>query len=359
MKNFFTRGKRDALLMGLLTLLLCLVLGDGLLGMVSYDPTLGALVVLPGIITFLVGLFLPPWLFRKTVHKRDTLWNLPLYFLAFFPLRSFFEERIFLTQHFFLRPNISGFLYIPGEQLLAPALVVALMWGVGWFILSNLSQAEAPREKPVEPAEGAERSVQKKRSFLLMLLCVAVLLAFLGLGGWLTWNAIVYQNQDAIEQKIQDTYGLDEIVELTFDENGTAVYRGNFEFAFGMWYDCIQLTFLTVSPTGSSQDISVVGYGKEEGEFTLHYGIGRFTEEDILLLGEPELAAFLNTVNIIPFVGVDDDTNFELRFTTCDPDIQTVTCRIEGMPKEFFDEYEYVNPFPLLLDPEVRSAIIK
>lgn len=361
MKKHFTQGKRNALLMGVLTLLLCLVLGDGLLGMVSYrdDPTMRALIVLPGMLTFGVGLLLPPWLFRKAVHKRDTFLNIPLYFLAFYLLRSFFEDRVFLTQHYFLQPYISGFIYIPGEKIILPAMAVGLMWGVGWFMLSNLSQAEDPRERPAEPIEEAEKSVQKKRSFLLILLCVAVFLAFLGLGGWFIWNAIVYQNQDAIEQKIQDTYGLDEIVELTFDENGTAVYRGNFEFAFGKWYNCIQLTFLTVSPTGSSQDISVVGYGKEEGEFILHYGIGRFTEEDILLLGEPELAAFLNTVNIIPFVGVDDDTNFELRFTTCNPDIRTVTCRIEGMPKEFFDEYEYVNPLPLLFDPEILSVIIK
>lgn len=354
MKKHFIQGKRNALLMGVLTLLLCLVLGDGLLGMVSYrdDPTMRALIVLPGIAVFLVGLFLPPWLFRKTVHKRDTIWNLPLYFLSFYLLRSFFQDRVFLTQHYFLQPYISGFLYIPGEKIILPAMAVGLMWGVGWFVLSNLSQAEDPRKARLEQAKKKQGKPEKG-----LLLLAGVILVFLCLGGWFTLNALVYQNKGAIEQRIQDVYGLDEIVELHFDETGTAVYRGDFEFAFGVWYDCIQLTFLTVSPTGSSQDISVVGYGKEEGEFTLHYGIGRFTEEDILLLGEPELSAFLNVVNIIPFVGVDDDTNFELHFTTRDPDIQAVTCRIQGMPQEFFGGY--VNPLLLLLDPEVRSVIIK
>lgn len=364
MKALFAQGKRNALLMGVLTLLLCLVLGDGLLGMVSYrdDPTMRALAVLPGIAVFLVGLFLPPWLFRKTVHRRDTFLNIPLYFLAFYLLRSFFENRVFLTQHRFLMAYISGFIYIPGEKLIAPAMAVGLMWGVGWFMLSNLSQAEDPREKPAEPTGEAEQPAQKKCSLLPILLCVAVLLGFSVFVSWLMLDSLVWKNRDAIEQTIQERYGLNEIVELTFDENGTAVYRDNFEFAFGKWYNYIQLTFLTVSPTGSSQDISVVGYGKEEGEFTLHYGIGRLTEEDILLLGEPELAAFLNTVNIIPFVGVDDDTNFELRFTTQDPAIQAVTCHIEGMPKEFFDDMtspHFNKYFRFLSDPELRSILLK
>ena len=364
MKEVFTQGKRNALLMGALTLLLCLVLGDGLLGMVSYrdDPTMRALVVLPGIAVFLVGLFLPPWLFRKTVHKRDTFWNLPLYFLAFYLLRSFFQDRVFLTQHYFLQPYISGFIYIPGEKIILPAMAVGLMWGVGWFVLSNLSQAEDPREKPAKPTGEAEQPAQKKRSLLPILLCVAVLLGFSVFVSWLMLDSLVWKNRDAIEQTIQERYGLNEIVELTFDENGTAIYRGEMDFAFGKQYFYTQTTFLSFSPTGSSQDISVTGYQKEDGEFRPSYGVYRETEDGFIPVHEidtTDTPIFLNTVIFDPFRTFDKDQkeDYELHFTTQDPAIKTVTLHIEGMPQEFFGGY--VNPLLLLLDPEVRSVIIK
>lgn len=359
MKALFAQGKRNALLMGVLTVLLCLVLGDGLLGMVSYrdDPTMRALVVLPGITVFLVGLFLPPWLFRKTVHKRDTFWNLPLYFLAFYLLRSFFQDRVFLTQHYFLRPYISGFIYIPGEKIILPAMAVGLMWGVGWFVLSNLSQAEDPRKTRLEQAK-EKQGKPEKGLFLL----AGVILIFLCLGGWFTLNALVYQNKGAIEQRIQDVYGLDDIVELHFDETGTAIYRGEMDFAFDKQYGYVRLTFLSFSPIGSSQDISVVGYQKEDGEFRLSYGVYRETDEGFIpahKIDVTDMPTFLNTVIFDPFWAFDKDQkeDYELHFTTQDPAIKTVTLHIEGMPQEFFDGY--VNPLLLLLDPEVRSAIIK
>lgn len=359
MKEIFTQGKRNALLMGLLTLLLCLVLGDGLLGMVSYrdDPTMRVLVVLPGIFTFGVGLLLPPWLFRKTVHKRDTFWNLPLYFLAFFLLRSFFEDRVFLTQHRFLMAYISGFIYIPGEKLIAPAMAVGLMWGVGWFMLSNLSLAEGPRKARLEQAK-EKQGKPEKGLFLL----AGVILVFLCLGGWFTLNALVYQNKGAIEQRIQDVYGLDDIVELHFDETGTAIYQGEMDFAFGKQYFYTQTTFLSFSPTGSSQDISVTGYQKENGEFRPSYGVYRETEDGFIPVHEIDATntpIFLNTVIFDPFRTFDKDQteDYELHFTTQDPAIKTVTLHIEGMPQEFFGGY--INPLLLLLDPEVRSVIIK
>ena len=358
MKDFFTRGKRDALLMGIFTLLLCLVLGDGLLGMVSYrdDPTMRALVVLPGIAVFLVGLFLPPWLFRKTVHKRDTFWNLPLYFLAFFLLRSFFQDRVFLTQHYFLRPYISGFLYIPGDKLLAPVLAVALMWGAGWFMLSNLSLAEDPRNIRLErkrakeqmPKKELTKEEQAKRRKRWLLSGVA--LVIFCLGAWITASVWVYQNKDMIEQKIQEAYGLNRRIELRFGKNGanTPTIRGHMGFAFGKQYDYIQVTFFLPGKSHSSQNISVTAYERTtDGEFVLSQGVYRETADGFVSIYETNTADFLDGVIFRPTISNGDgNKHFDLQFANSDPAVQSVPCRITGMPKEFFDED--VTPFNIL-----------
>lgn len=358
MKEIFTQGKRNALLMGLLTLLLCLVLGDGLLGMVSYrdDPTMRALVVLPGIAVFLVGLFLPPWLFRKTVHRRDTFLNIPLYFLAFYLLRSFFENRVFLTQHRFLMAYISGFIYIPGEKLIAPAMAVGLMWGVGWFMLSNLSQAEDPRnirlerKKAKEQAPKRELTEEEQAKRRKKWLLAGVALVLFCLGAWTAASVWVYQNKDMVDQKIQETYGLNKRIQLDFGRKGTnmQIFHSHMGFAFGKQYDYIQVTFLPGS-SHSSQSYSVIAYERTaDGEFVLSEGVYRETPDGFVSIYETGTADLLNRAIFRPTISNSDvNKHFYLQFANSDPAaLQSIPCRITGMPKEFFDED--VTPFNIL-----------
>lgn len=354
MKKRFTQGKRGALLMGALTVLLCLVLGDGVLGMVSYrdDPTMKTLVVLPGILTFFAGLFLPPWLFRKTVHKRDTLLNLPLYLLVFFPLRSFFEDRVFLTQHFFLRPVFSGFLSLPGEGLLAPVMAMGLMWGTGWFMLSNLSRAEDPRGECLERARAKEPSLTEEELSerkKIQIASLAALLLFCAVFAWAAGSSYIAKNMDAIELKIHDTYALDNIMEFTFDENGEASYTISNGYAFGKRYWSVRVTFLSCAPVGDCDDISVMLYNKENGEFSPAEYAPDYQPET----GDQAEFYFYYTHK-------GEIKDYQLHFFTADPAIKTAAFYIEGQPKNFFDYYDgYMNPGghinPLLQPRDLRE----
>ena len=263
--SVFKSGKFQALLMGLLTVLLCLVLGDGFLGLVSYrdDPTMKILVVLPGMAVFTLGLFLPPWLFRKRVHKRDTFLNIPLYAVSFFLLRGLFEERVFLTQHFFLRKHLPGFFSIPGEQFLLPLLLVGSLWGVQWFFLSACSSVppkQRTREQETSDYPAVRNKLQKiKHTSTTVLIALMIPLCIS-----LFFLPLMYP-------AIKDWLIFDERIELFFDdEHASYIYDfSNRHWLISTFSDLkVKYPITNISVDGSRR-INAALYVEDKSEYEM------------------------------------------------------------------------------------------
>lgn len=111
----------SAIAMGLLTLLLCLVIADGVLGIVR--PPGGKNPVAMWIFCFFLLVF--PIFFYLLTKWRDTLWNLLLYFLLYFPIRWAFGPK---STHYFLAPNqfLSDIFPVWVDAL----LIALLLWSV-------------------------------------------------------------------------------------------------------------------------------------------------------------------------------------------------------------------------------------
>ena len=104
--------------MGILTILLCLIVSDDLLGLNS-PPARSQM----GHYVFWVSLIGLPLLFYKFVSWRYTLLNIPLYFLLYFPI---YELCGLKHTHLFLQTG--GFISFP--VWFGAALVIACFWGI-------------------------------------------------------------------------------------------------------------------------------------------------------------------------------------------------------------------------------------
>ena len=104
--------------MGILTILLCLIVSDDLLGLNS-RPARSQM----GDYVFWVSLIGLPLLFYKFVSWRYTLLNIPLYFLLYFPI---YELCGLKHTHLFLQTG--GFISFP--VWFGAALVAACFWGI-------------------------------------------------------------------------------------------------------------------------------------------------------------------------------------------------------------------------------------
>ena len=104
--------------MGILTILLCLIVSDDLLGLNS-PPARSQI----GHYVFWVSLIGLPLLFYKFVSWRYTLLNIPLYFLLYFPI---YELCGLKHTHLFLQT--SGFISFP--VWFGAILVTACFWGI-------------------------------------------------------------------------------------------------------------------------------------------------------------------------------------------------------------------------------------
>lgn len=111
--RFFYAG-----IMGILTILLCLVIADDIFGL-SAPPARSQM----GHPIFLVSLISLPLLFHKVVPWKYTLLNIPLFFLLYFPVYELCGTKL---THSLLETN--GFL--ESGPLLGAILVTALFWGV-------------------------------------------------------------------------------------------------------------------------------------------------------------------------------------------------------------------------------------
>ena len=328
--SVFKNGKLQALLMGLLTVLLCLVLGDGFLGLVSYrdDPTMKILVVLPGMAVFTLGLFLPPWLFRKRVHKRDTFLNIPLYAVSFFLLRGLFEERVFLTQHFFLRKHLPGFFSIPGEQFLPPLLLVGILWGVQWFFLDGFSNVPESKDQEKMPnIPSPERLPEKKievRNTIILLALSLVLFC-----GFLFFPAALYARD-----KLHEKYALDHEFTVQFDQDGMAAYYFNSGYVLGKDYFAVDLKYLSYFPDDLSGDV-LIGLEIQEEEdgpyipYHHSYGDNFYAKPELL---SPGSYGYFH----LAYKYRGEPKNYRFVIQTNDPGIEEATFYIFGRMNGFF-----------------------
>ena len=77
-----------AVIMGVLTTFLCLIVADGIIGL-NYPPARKHIGYV-GAAVFWFGMIALPLIFHKWVKWRYTLMNLPLYYLLYFPIYEAF-----------------------------------------------------------------------------------------------------------------------------------------------------------------------------------------------------------------------------------------------------------------------------
>lgn len=108
-------------MMGVCTIFLSLVVADGMFGL--NQPPAKASREFVGFPFFWSGMIALPLLFYKRVKWRDTLLNLPLYFLLYFPVYDMFGLK--LTHSFLER---GGFFAFP--SYMGAILVAVVFWGI-------------------------------------------------------------------------------------------------------------------------------------------------------------------------------------------------------------------------------------
>lgn len=122
-------------IMGVLTILISLVVADGVFGL--NQPPAKATRELVGFLFFWCGMIVLPLLFYKRVKWRYTLQNLLLYFLLYFPAYEVFGLK---HTHFFLETG--GFITFPSYW--NAILVAVIFWGIQsimFLIINSISYA--------------------------------------------------------------------------------------------------------------------------------------------------------------------------------------------------------------------------
>ncbi|MBE6568809.1 MAG: hypothetical protein E7658_01155 [Ruminococcaceae bacterium] len=129
-------------LLGLLTVIVCLALADGLIGVAGtigdciYDDA-GELIEYTlhvkdhtGKIIFWVGLLLLPVIFACWIHPGHTWVNLPLFVLAWYVLSAIFGSH---ANHYYLAHPPRGFIALFEE--FSPFLVAIRLWLIQLIVL--------------------------------------------------------------------------------------------------------------------------------------------------------------------------------------------------------------------------------
>ena len=88
-----------AIIMGILTMIFCLAISDGVLGMYSYHTVQYISNVAHAYVVFTLFLIGLPLVFIKKVKWKDTFVNLALYFVLYFPIDMVFGNS---RNHLFL-----------------------------------------------------------------------------------------------------------------------------------------------------------------------------------------------------------------------------------------------------------------
>lgn len=141
-----TKSYLFAFVLGLLTIIICLAVGDGFFGvagtlgdckydeygeLIEYtlhikDPT--------GKIIFRGGLLLLPAIFAYRIRPRHTWINLPLFVLSWYVLSAIFGSH---ANHYYLAHPARGFINLFEE--LNPFMVAVFMWLTQLFVLLIVS----------------------------------------------------------------------------------------------------------------------------------------------------------------------------------------------------------------------------
>jgi len=137
-----TQSYLYAFLLGLLTVIICLAIGDGLIGVAGtlgdciFDES-GALTEYTlhvkdpiGKIIFWSGLVLLPVILAYWIHPRHTWINLPLFVLAWYILSAIFGSH---ANHYFLAHPARGFIRFFEE--FDPFIVAVFMWLIQLIVL--------------------------------------------------------------------------------------------------------------------------------------------------------------------------------------------------------------------------------
>ena len=88
----FLKQLSFAFLLGILTILCCLILADGIIGMDAWYFYARDLVILPGRIVFWIFIIGLPVVFSKWTRPVYTLINLPLFYSLYFPVKACFDH---------------------------------------------------------------------------------------------------------------------------------------------------------------------------------------------------------------------------------------------------------------------------
>lgn len=110
-----------AVIMGVLTTFLCLIVADGIIGL-NYPPARKHIGYV-GAAVFWFGMIALPLIFHKWVKWRYTLMNLPLYYLLYFPIYEAFGLG---HEHYFLQTG--GFISFSASW--GAVLVAVVFWGL-------------------------------------------------------------------------------------------------------------------------------------------------------------------------------------------------------------------------------------
>jgi len=137
-----TQSYLYAFLLGLLTVIICLAIGDGLIGVAGtlgdciFDES-GALTEYTlhvkdpiGKIIFWSGLVLLPVILAYWIHPRHTWINLPLFVLAWYILSAIFGSH---ANHYFLAHPARGFISFFEE--FDPFIVAVFLWLIQLIVL--------------------------------------------------------------------------------------------------------------------------------------------------------------------------------------------------------------------------------
>lgn len=137
-----TKSYLFSFLLGILTVIICLAIGDGLIGVAGtlggcvYDES-GELIEYAlhvkdptGRIIFWSGLLLLPMILAYLIRPRHTWINLPLFVLSWYILSAIFGSH---ANHYFLAHPARGFISFFEE--FDPFIVAVFMWLTQLFVL--------------------------------------------------------------------------------------------------------------------------------------------------------------------------------------------------------------------------------
>ena len=134
----FRKRLLSAVLLGVLTVLFCLVLADGIIGMNAWESYRRDALILPGGIVFFVSIVGLPILFSRWTSPLYTLVNIPVIYVLFFPVEALFDN-----VDLYRDPDLMLFFLLDGSFDFMPDWLDALLVAVVFFVIEFIVMAAA------------------------------------------------------------------------------------------------------------------------------------------------------------------------------------------------------------------------